>query len=413
MEPAKPAARIADDGEGPAAMEPMLPGEGGARRGRLADLVVDLVARANRLAGRLSPPVRDGIGDLVRSMNCYYSNLIEGHDTHPVDIEKALKEDFSADPRKRDLQREAVAHIEVQRLVDEDAIAGRPDRAAYAVALHKAFRERLPDDLLWVADLQGGERVRVVPGALRDRTVVVGRHVPVSPGAIARFLARWEEAYALERHDKVTRLIAVGAAHHRFAWIHPFIDGNGRVVRLVSHAMLRALDVGNPLWSISRGLARGVDRYKALLAAADEPRRGDLDGRGALSETALADFCAFFLETCIDQIDFMERLIEPDRLLARIERHAAELVEAKKMHRSAPALLRAVFLSGEIARGEVRTIIDASDRTASRVVSDLIQSGMLHATTHKASLRLGFPAVFAERWLPGLFPAFGGGSPAP
>jgi hypothetical protein len=40
-------------------------------------------------------------------MNCYYSNLIEGHDTHPVDIERALKNDYSKDARKRDLQLEA------------------------------------------------------------------------------------------------------------------------------------------------------------------------------------------------------------------------------------------------------------------------------------------------------------------
>lgn len=44
-------------------------------------------------------------------MNCYYSNLIEGHDTHPTDIERALKNDYSNDPRKRDLQLVAKAHI--------------------------------------------------------------------------------------------------------------------------------------------------------------------------------------------------------------------------------------------------------------------------------------------------------------
>ena len=47
-------------------------------------------------------------------MNCYYSNLIEGHDTHPIDIERALKNDYSQDAHKRDLQLEAKAHIAVQ-----------------------------------------------------------------------------------------------------------------------------------------------------------------------------------------------------------------------------------------------------------------------------------------------------------
>ena len=51
-------------------------------------------------------------------MNCYYSNLIEGHDTHPHDIERALiQADYSIDPAKRALQYEAVAHIEVQQII--------------------------------------------------------------------------------------------------------------------------------------------------------------------------------------------------------------------------------------------------------------------------------------------------------
>ena len=53
-------------------------------------------------------------------MNCYYSNLIEGHDTHPVDIERALKNDYSADSAKRNLQLEAKAHIAVQQWIDEE-----------------------------------------------------------------------------------------------------------------------------------------------------------------------------------------------------------------------------------------------------------------------------------------------------
>jgi hypothetical protein len=65
----------------PTAMEPLLPGDNKA----LTDLATDLVAKSNALAGRLHPTIQTGVGDLVRSMNCYYSNLIEGHRTHPVD----------------------------------------------------------------------------------------------------------------------------------------------------------------------------------------------------------------------------------------------------------------------------------------------------------------------------------------
>src|SRR5690349_12376476 len=89
-------------------MEPLLPAEGSSPH--LVDLATELVAKSNLLAGRLHPIVINSIGNLVRSMNCYYSNLIEGHDTHPIDIEKALADDFSYDVKKRELQQEAKAH---------------------------------------------------------------------------------------------------------------------------------------------------------------------------------------------------------------------------------------------------------------------------------------------------------------
>ena len=123
-------------------MEPMAP-EAASRL--LDDDILPLVAEANQLAGRIHPLLRESIGDLVRSMNCYYSNLIEGHDTHPRDIDRALANDFSSEPKKRDLQKEAVAHIHVQRLID----TGRdpdawPASAAYASWLHDEFCSRLP-----------------------------------------------------------------------------------------------------------------------------------------------------------------------------------------------------------------------------------------------------------------------------
>ena len=130
-------------------------------------------------------------------MNCYYSNLIEGHDTHPIDIERALKNDYSNDPRKRDLQLEAKAHIEVQQWIDSGALAGRPVSLAGIKEIHRRFCELLPDDLLWIENPDSGERLRVLPGQLRDRDVRVGQHVAISPGALPRFLARCEERMAV------------------------------------------------------------------------------------------------------------------------------------------------------------------------------------------------------------------------
>ena len=141
-------------------MEPLVPAEGAQA---LDDEVFALIAESNQLAGRINPILRDSIGDLVRSMNCYYSNLIEGHDTHPRDIDRALANDFSTEPRKRDLQQEAVAHIHVQKLID---IGRDPDvwpaSAAYAAWLHREFCARLPPEMLFVTSARTGEKLPVV-----------------------------------------------------------------------------------------------------------------------------------------------------------------------------------------------------------------------------------------------------------
>jgi hypothetical protein len=62
-----------------------------------------------------------------------YSNLIEGRNTHPIDIERALRNDYSQDETKRDLQLEAKAHIMVQEWIDGGALRTRASVSADAI----------------------------------------------------------------------------------------------------------------------------------------------------------------------------------------------------------------------------------------------------------------------------------------
>jgi Fic family protein len=243
-----------DRGESTGLLEPLLISENSRPRTVLADLALEIASLSAAFRASLLPGVMAALADLVRSMNCYYSNLIEGHNTHPVDIERALKDDYSADPRKRDLQLEAKAHITVQKWIDDGGLRARATNAVSLIEIHRRFCENLPEDLLWVEEPDTHERLRVVPGELRKRDVRVGRLIAVSPGALPRFLERFEAAYAqLGRMDAI---LAAAAAHHRLLWIHPFLDGNGRVARLMAHAMLLdSLETG-AVWSVARGLAR-------------------------------------------------------------------------------------------------------------------------------------------------------------
>jgi Fic family protein len=335
-------------------------------------------------------------------MNCYYSNLIEGHDTHPIDIERALRKDYSADPEKRNLQLEAEAHIAVQKWIDEGGLTGRACTADGIREIHRRFCELLPDELLYVEHPTTRERIPVIPGTLRRHDAQVGRHIAVSPGALPRFLARFEEIYS--KLGKAETILAAPAAHHRLLWIHPFIDGNGRVARLMSYAtLLEPLETGG-IWSIARGLARNVETYKRRLAECDLTRRNDLDGRGNLSEEALAEFTQFFLETCLDQVRFMEDLLEPHKLRVRIKLWADEEVALGTLPAKAGAVLDALLYRGELPRSEVADVLGTSPRTARRIVSALIDQGVITSDTPKGDLHLTFPARLASRWMPGLFP---------
>jgi Fic family protein len=399
-EPAKKA--LPDRGESIGLMEPMIIGDGARQRAALTDLALDLAQKSAGFRRSLPESLLTSLADLVRSMNCYYSNLIEGHNTHPIDIERALKGDYSKDSKKRDLQLEAKAHITVQQWIDGGGLKGRAVTADSIQEIHRRFCELLPDDLLWIDDPVTKEKIKVIPGALRDRDVVVGIHVPVSPAAVPRFLKRFEEVYG--KLGKSETILAAAAAHHRLAWIHPFLDGNGRAVRLMSHAtLLEALDTG-AVWSIARGLARSLDAYKAHLAACDLKRRNDLDGRGPLSEETLTEFTYYFLSTCIDQVTFMEGMMQPDQLRARILVWAEEQMRLNKLPPKSGAILEAVLYRGELPRADTSAIVDSSERSARRVVSALFEQGVLTSESTRAPLRLAFPATLVSRWMPGLFP---------
>jgi Fic family protein len=393
-----------DRGEAIGLMEPLLIGETSRHRTALTDLAIELTSCSAGFRRSLPDGVLTALADLVRSMNCYYSNLIEGHDTQPVDIERALKNDYSAEPEKRNLQLEAIAHIAVQKWIDDGGLKGRATTAAGIQEMHRRFAELLPEELLWTEEPDTGERIKVIPGKLRERDVdvKVGRHVPVSPGAVPRFMERFEADY---RHlGKSSAILAAAGAHHRLLWIHPFLDGNGRVARLMSYAMLlETLDTGG-IWSIARGLARNESTYKSQLIACDLERRNDLDGRGHLSEETLADFTKFFLQICIDQVRFMEALVQPQRLRNRILIWAEEEIRANALPPKSGAVLEAILYRGELPRGEIAALLGTSDRQARRVTSALIEREVITSASPRAPLYLAFPARLASRWMPGLFP---------
>lgn len=255
-------------------------------------------------------------------MNSFYTHRIEGEHTRPSDIERTLQQDFSANAVLARKQRLAVAHIRTEarceeeldhRLAADGEAGARWLYSTEALAwLHREMFHDLPAD-----DLTLSDGTRLVPGEMRQRGVAVGRHEAPAWESLPSFLARWTDAYAGVRRGEAS-IVALAAAHHRLAWMHPFLDGNGCVTRLHTHLLLHAAGLTHGLWSPLRGFARTETQYKALLQAADEQRRGDIDGRSNLTQAGLIEWVRYTLDVCIDQVSFMTQQLDVQAMRDRI-----------------------------------------------------------------------------------------------
>ncbi len=382
------------------AIEPAFPEH---HRAPLEDLACDVLRAAGRLEAKVRPQFRTELAGITRLMHCYYSNLIEGQQTLVPDIEAALHDDFSAEPRKRDLQELALAHLACQEWAA--GYAGAAFSPVFLCELHNRFYSALPESL-HVATTESGSKAPFIPGELRTSEVKVGAHRAPRYELVPGLLRHFARSYEADGRSLASRIVAVGASHHRLVWIHPFRDGNGRVVRLFSDTLIRQLGIdAGGLWSLSRGLAFARQEYYERLSKADQARSptSDDDGHGHLSERGLRDFCEFVLRVMVDQINFMTGLFELDTLADRIERYVQVESGLGDSRGRAFLLLREALFRGEFPRGEAGRITGSSERTGRSTLTAVIGAGLLKSETPKSSVRLALPAKVLATYFPRLY----------
>lgn len=382
----------------PHQFEPLLPQmQLDALQNRAAAICQD----ATELSGVAHRVTQESLRELVRAMNSYYSNRIEGQSTSPLNIERALRQEFSPESDTARLQRLALAHIEAERELEARVRAGEPAlNTAFVLEAHRALYGRLAPE-----ERMSDGRV-IEPGGVRLENVTVGGHVPPEFESLPRFFERFDQVYGARRGWDM-QLIAIACAHHRMVWVHPFSDGNGRAARLQTHCALWPLSRG--LWSVNRGLARRRDDYYARLANADKPRRGDLDGRGNLAEAGLREWVEFFLGVCEDQVGFMKRMLELDGMKRRIEALVVFRMETERdsgggMRREATLPLHYAFTSGPMSRSEFTQMSGLGERTARSLLSYLLRAGLLVSDSKLGPVRLGLPLDALQFLFPALYP---------
>jgi Fic family protein len=384
--------------------QPLLPDE--AARAPLLEQAAELVAEGQRL--QPAGCVAAALSPLLRCMNSYYSNKIEGQHTRPGDIQRALDRQFDADLKQARKQRLAVAHIDAERALEAAVPSDRMALYApnFVQTIHAALYGRLAE-----ADRSTDEGEIVVPGAWRTSIVTAGRHLAPAPALIEPLLAAWQQSYG-KPPGLEQALVAAACSHHRLAWVHPFADGNGRTARLHTHLVLTALGVTHGIWSPLRGMARDQEGYYARLNNADLPRRNDLDGRGPLSQEQLVAFARWLLELCLDQARFMRELLGLEQLKGRL----ADLLrwldahpwpvgsESSVVKIEALEALHYVALSGPLERARFTAMTGLPPRTARRVLASLLAFGVLIEDSPRSPVRFGVPLASLRFLFPKLWP---------
>ena len=382
--------------------EPLLPSE--AVRESVLEQANHLRQVATQAAMQTYPSAMAAVAPLLRKMNSYYTNRIEGQHTLPVQIDEALRQQFSGDAKTQRNQRLAIAHMNAEQWGEQAfgtqnnwRLLTNPDTIT---KLHYALFDQLPQQ-----DLIDDNGVRLVAGALRKQDVTVGSHIAPTAASVPVFLQRFDEFYSKTRDGELA-IVAVAAMHHRLAWIHPFADGNGRVARLHSHLLLHTMGLSNGAWSPLRGLARSQFEYHAALANADTTRQGDLDGRGNLSEKSLLAFIQYFLDVCIDQAAFMGQMLNTQTMKNRI---AACLAYESQREHSAIRLeallpMHYLFTTGSLERGQFKQMTGLAVRATERCLKGLLDRELLVSDSPKGLLRFGVPMQALRFYFPALWP---------
>lgn len=364
----------------------------GAERNNLLDKALEVVTASSKLEGQVPCETRLFLGSLLRLLNSYHSNLIEGHRTTLVDVQNDLANGLEG----KDEERRYASHLCIALMKAEESLMERarlslkkeitsPD---FLCAIHEEIYSYLPQEHQYAHNSKGFTNFKIKPGQFRDLQVKVGdRPIGPAPKDIPSALTDFDRAYSLEQLHGVEPLVAMACAHHRLVWIHPFRDGNGRSARLFSGLYLAAYGINQSnLWSLSRGFSREKGHYMFQLQATDSI----LDDFYSTEDKneLLADFVDYVLDVCLDQISFMSQLLDLDQMEERIRTSmlVPGILGEAKIRNEAPRLVIAAFRQGKVERGAVSTVLGLGERTSRNVVRQLLDLGLLRSESSRKPL---------------------------
>ena len=377
--------------------------------GKLKDLAVQVASESARLEGSVAPDTAKGLGEQLRLLNSYHSNRIEGHKTGILDIRKALNGEFKPGDHGRYNQQLCAAHVVTERYMMDLLRSNEldPFDSSFLPSLHKHFYSELPLEHQYCHSDGGFTNYRVMPGEFRDKLVSVDGAHQLGPEAddVPVLYEEIIQHYIPEKYHGDEKLIAILSSHHRLTWLHPFRDGNGRMVRLHTTAAMANIGINRSnLWSLSRGISRDTKNHFSY-----EMNLQDAD---SFTDESLSDFILFCLEQCLDQIQFIGKLLNVTTIEDRIDRYfnhklprMSSLNELQSVlnNGNIARLMSVIFRSGRVSRGEAYSILGVQRKRGGEIIKPLLKNGLLRTESERGPLLFGFPEEAMPEYFPFLY----------
>lgn len=265
----------------------------------LVDVLTELEhLRRLRLGGTTPPQLFFQLKHIFHMLESLGSARIEGNHTTLADYVESKLEGGQQAPsdqlREMENIEAAMAYVE-ESIRPDDGLTEHFIRELHAIAVKGLERE--------------GD---ATPGAYRQSQVQIAQseHLPPEAILVPQYMQELV-AFINEEHSHKYDLIKVALAHHRFGWIHPFGNGNGRVVRLLTYALMIKygfnVKTGGRVLNPTAVFCNDRDRYYAMLAQADAGTREGLEG-----------WCIYVLEGILEELRKVDRLADFGYLNERI-----------------------------------------------------------------------------------------------
>lgn len=326
----------------------------------LVDVLTELEhLRRLRLSGTTPDPLFFQLKQIFHMLESLGSARIEGNHTTLADLVESRLEARDQEPPDQLLEMENIE--QAMEYIEEQASPGTPltqflIRELHALTVAGLSREGDP-----------------TPGAYRLTAVSIAGsgHLPPEFLQVPGYM---EELVRFINNDDPPKydLIKVALAHHRFGWIHPFQNGNGRVVRLLTYFLLIKygfnVQAGGRVLNPTAVFCNDRDQYYRMLAQADS---GSLEG--------LEAWCIYVLRGILEELRKVDRLADFSYLRKKILLPALAHAEQRQMvTRQEAAILNSAVKLGIAKAGDLTKIMpDLTPGQRTYQIKKLVERGML------------------------------------